>query len=183
MSQLTLAKRYAKALLDVAVERDRVGEIEEEIVQLKDLYQNDEYLGRVLENPLIEQREKQSIVQDTLTDHFCEEILNLLEIIIEKDRAAIIPHIADAYDRLADDYHGVVRVRARSAQPVTEEEQNRLREELQRLFDDQSVELTCEVKPDLLAGLRIQIGDHVLDGSLAGRIDGLEESLTEQKSL
>ncbi len=181
MSEYTLAKRYAKALLDVAVERDSVREIEEEMVALKELYERDEYLGPVLENPLIDRQEKQDIVRDTLSKHFGEEVMNLLGLMIEKGRAEIIPYVSEAYDRLADEHYGVVRVRARSAQPVSDEEAEELQTQLERLLDGQDVDLTCEEDPELLAGIRIQIGDHVLDASLEGRIDDLEESLLKKQ--
>jgi F-type H+-transporting ATPase subunit delta len=183
MSEYTLAKRYAKALLDVADERDSVREIEEEMVQLKSLYEEDEYLGQVLENPLIDRQEKQDIVKDTLSDYFGEEVMNLLNLMIEKGRAEIIPHVTDAYDRLADDRFGVVRVRACSARPVSDAVQAELQEQLERLLDGQKVDLTCEEDPELLAGIKIRIGDHVLDASLEGRIKDLEESLVQQQSL
>lgn len=183
MSEYTLAKRYAKAVLDVADDRDSVREIEEEMVQLKNIYEDDEYLGPVLENPLIDRQEKQDIVEDTLSEYFCEEIMNLLNLMIEKGRAELIPYVSDSYDRLADERFGVVRVRARSAQPVSEEELADLQEQLERLLDGQSVDLTCEEDPELLAGMKIRIGDHVLDASLEGRIEDLEESLVKQQSL
>lgn len=183
MSEYTLAKRYAKALLDVADERDCVRDIEEQIVQLKDIYENDEYLGPVLENPLIDRQEKQSIVQDTLSEHFREELMNLLLLMIEKGRAELIPYVSDSYDRLADERFGVVKVEARSAQPLSDDEVRELKNQLKRLFDGQSVEVNWTEDPDLLAGMKIRVGDHVLDGSLAGRIDELEESLSGQESL
>ncbi len=183
MSEQTLAKRYAKALLDVAIERDSVREFEEEIVQLRELYLHDEYLGKVLENPLVDREEKIDVVNDTLTDYFSEEVMNLLRLMIEKDRAEIIPVMANRYDDLADEHTGVIRVQARSAQPLSEEKKEKLKGELERLFKGQTVELESQHDPSLLAGIRIQLGDHVLDQSLASRIDQLEESVVGETAL
>lgn len=183
MNQRTLGNRYAESLLEVAVERDCVKEMEEQITYLGELYREDEELKNLLQNPLLEPEQKKASVTDVLEEHFREEIINLVELVLEKNRSDQIPFIADAFDRLADQFYGVVRVQVTSAEPLTDQREEELENEIRRLLGNQEVDLTTEVDPDLIAGVEIRIGDYVLDGSLQGRIKNLRDAVQQSEGL
>lgn len=183
MSKLVLARRYAEALLDVAVDQDRVQAFERQIVGVAETYEASDDLSEVLANPLINDPRKKRILDDIFSGEVAEEVNNLLHLLVEKDRSELIPSLADAYNRLADAYFGVVHVEVESARPLDEEKTSKLNEELSRLMQGRDVEIEESHNPDLLAGFRVKIGDYVLDGSLKDRLENLEEAVTEKEGV
>lgn len=64
----------------------------------------------------------------------------------------------------------------KSAVPLTEEEREALRRKLAPHFGD-DIELTCQVDPRILGGVIVRVGDRVIDGSVAGKLEALKKSL------
>ncbi len=67
-----------------------------------------------------------------------------------------------------------------SAVPLTKDEQAALREKLQARFD-QPLDLRFEVEPSLLGGVRVRVGDEVIDGSVKSKLDALAQSLVKSR--
>lgn len=67
-----------------------------------------------------------------------------------------------------------------SAVPLTKDEQAALREKLQARFD-QPLDLRFEVEPSLLGGVRVRVGDEVIDGSVRSKLDALAQSLVKSR--
>lgn len=183
MSQLTLARRYAQALLEVAVEEESVQEIEEQILSLGEVYESSSELSELLTDPLVNQQKKMQILEDLFSEEIREDVMNLLRLLMEKGRAELIPVIADTFDTLADDHFGVVNVEVESARPLEDEQVDKLKEQMENLLGGQQVELNETENPELLAGFRIKIGDSVLDGTLSNRLKKLRENLTRSEAL
>jgi F-type H+-transporting ATPase subunit delta len=72
--------------------------------------------------------------------------------------------------------------RIASAVPLTKEEQAALRDKLQARFS-QPLDLRFEVEPSLLGGVRVRVGDEVIDGSVKSKLDALAQSLGQGQSL
>lgn len=183
MNELTAARRYAKALLEVAVEREKVRDLEEQVNLLTEIYQKNEDLQQFLNNPLVDREEKEEGIKEILSGQFDEEIILLVVNLIRKEKASILPDVSRMYDDMADDHFGVVKVRAHTARSLDEEEQHKLESKLERLLDGQEVEISYQVEDSLLAGLKLYIGNHIIDGSLSGKMERFEQALFDQQTM
>lgn len=183
MKELTAARRYAEALLEVAVERDKVQNIEEQINLLAEIYNKNQDLQQYLKNPLMGWKAKVEGIKEIFSGQFDEEIILLVVNLIKKEKASIIPRVSKMYDDLADEYFGVVKVKASTARSLDEDEQKKLKSKLENLLEGQEVEITYTVEESLLAGVKLNIGDHVLDGSLSGKMEQFEGVLFGQETI
>jgi F-type H+-transporting ATPase subunit delta len=82
----------------------------------------------------------------------------------------------EEYQKVAADVHGQRVARVRTAQPLSEDARRRLEQALSRQYD-RDIHLNVVVEPELIGGLRVEIGDDVIDGSVSSRLDDARRKL------
>jgi F-type H+-transporting ATPase subunit delta len=180
MIERTIARRYAKALLEVAVGRRRVRETESELTAVAELFRAAPEFRTALTSPVIPRRRRRAAAGRALAGRVGDDVIAFLQILIEEGRAGLLPQIAELYDDLADAQEGIVEVAVRSARPLPDAQVERLRAALERVTRGRRIELELSVDPDLLGGLVLSSGDRVLDGSVAGWLKRTRERLMRQ---
>lgn len=183
MIDRTLSKRYAQALLDVAVKRKCVREVETELVAVAHAYEMTPNIGVVVGHPSVRQADKIGLVRTIFGSRVRVELLEFLLVLMEKRRFELLPEIAKVYDALADEFEGLVRVQVRSFLPLTPEERQRLIDTLSKMSGGRKVAVNEEEDKGLLGGMTVRIGDVLVDGSVRGRLGKLREAMLETARL
>src|SRR6185436_17281360 len=99
--------------------------------------------------------------------------------VVKKNRVALLPDIADAFAALADEAKGIQPVTVSSAKPLTQAEQDALRQRLHDLLK-RDVDLKFHQDANLLAGLQIRIGSKLVDSTVRSRLNALRSRLTAE---
>ena len=177
MLEKVLAKRYAGALLGLAKKEDLVDRIEKELTGFLTLYRQLPDLARILNHPLVGQAKKKALLNKAISDQANPIIMRFVELLIRKGRISYLPEIATAYHKLADEWRGVVRVTVRSFSSLSTEQLNTLEQKLHnRLIGAKKIIFEPIIDQSLLGGLTVQVGDEVIDGSVAGHLNRLQQS-------
>jgi F-type H+-transporting ATPase subunit delta len=179
----TLARRYAVALLEQAERAHVVEEMEAQLLALKAAYEKDPALRTALHHPKIPRAQKHRMLAAVFAERAHGSLTAFLSLLVRKHRLNLIPQIADLFDRLADRSRGVVRVEVAAYAPLTEPQQSNLSARLSRLLGGKKIDLRIATDRRILGGLRVRIGDTVYDGSVAGRLKALRESMEAQERL
>ena len=175
MSELTtVARPYAKAAFDFAVEKDAVAKWQEMLA----------FAGAVAANDDMHQLLSGAVAADTLADIFnnvCGEQLdehgqNLVKVLAENKRLAALPEISTLFDAFKADYDKEIEVDVTSATTLTDAQQNELVASLEKRLA-RKVKLNCNVDPALIAGLVVKTGDTVIDGSVKSKLNRLADAL------
>lgn len=177
MSDKTLAKRYARALLDVAVDANKVRVIETQVIAVADTYRTSKELRALLAHPKVRQSEKVSMLRAVFESRIEKELMEFVLVVLRKRRIEFLPEIAEVYDQLADEFEGLVRVEVASFAPLSPEERKRLLDALSRLTGGKQIALTEHEDKALLGGVTVRIGDVLVDGSVSGKLKRLKEEL------
>jgi F-type H+-transporting ATPase subunit delta len=180
-AERTLAKRYARALLEVALERKRVDEVEAELYAVADLYEQARDFRTVVLHPALPMARKRELLGKTLGGKVQDFVLRFLRLLLEKGRLRYIREIAAQYDDLSDELQGLVKARVRAFLPLKPEQRRALEEKLMRFAGRRRVILHEAVDRSLLGGIVVRIGDDVLDGSVAGRLRKMREHLLRRE--
>ncbi|MDA8361529.1 MAG: F0F1 ATP synthase subunit delta [Gammaproteobacteria bacterium] len=106
----------------------------------------------------------------------CHAVSRLIGVLIDNGRLDYLPEIAKTFAELKDEHEGRVRADVKSARPLDTQQIEALRAALSRRFG-KSIVLRVVVDPDLLAGVIVQIGDMILDGSVRGRLRALGRAI------
>jgi F-type H+-transporting ATPase subunit delta len=114
-------------------------------------------------------------VTDLFGGRVSDTVLNFLKLLFDSRRQDAIIGIYNEFVRLVDHALGRAKATVESATPLTEDEVKTLQEQLGA--NGKQVEITTKVNPSLLGGLRVRVGDRVLDYSVATRLERFRTTL------
>jgi F-type H+-transporting ATPase subunit delta len=173
----TLAERYARAVFELGVESNELGPITEQIRAFGEAYGSSPELRAVLDNPLIDTTRREAVLAALGTRLSLSRVaLNAVRLLAQRHKVWVLPDLARALARLADEKAGVVRATVTSAVPLADSYCQRLTTELEHLTG-RKVVLEKLQDSTLIAGIVTRIGDNTIDGSLQGRLEALERQL------
>ena len=182
MIEKTLAKRYATAMLSVALKEGAVGQVRELLLSLKAAYQQDAAFRGALAQPRIPKAARKELLRKPFEGKAPASFLDLLDLLVEKHRVNLIPDLSDSFDALADESRGVVRANVQTTFALTPAQEKRLLEVL-NAATGKKVEMKVAVDRGLEGGLSVRIGDRVLDGTIVNRVKGLRERVHVRAAL
>jgi F-type H+-transporting ATPase subunit delta len=169
------AKRYARAIFELAREEGQVDVWAERLAQVRAAFSVPE-AQQILDNPTISVEGRQEAITLVLGDRADRETVNLARLLVESGRVDQVGAIAEQYALLEDEAAGRVRASATTAVELTEAERRRLAAALSSRLGKE-VTLTTRVVPAILGGLVVQTGDRLIDASLATRLQQLRRRL------
>jgi F-type H+-transporting ATPase subunit delta len=178
VNELTLARRYAAALLRLTDVEGSTEEAEALLLALRQAFETNKAFRGMLLHPRIPRKVKKEMLRRPFVGRAKPSFLNFLDLLVDKNRIAILPEVAEMFDRLADVSKGIVRIQVKSWKPLADRHRGALAERLTRLTG-KKIELEAQTDPALQGGVLVRIGDTVIDGSVAYRLKQLGETLKE----
>ncbi len=178
--EMQAARRYARALFGMALERGEVEEIAEGLTTVTDTALASPELMNVLHHPRITRTRKKELLAHVFDNNVRPDIAHFLILLVDKDRAVIIPNVAREFKRLLDEHRRETDAEAVSAVPLTPEQHSALQQKLQAATG-YTVRLTTRVDENILGGLIIRVGDRLIDGSVATQLQSMREQLKRAK--
>ena len=176
MTSRRVAARYAEALFGLAQARASVETVRAELQALVGLIAQTPALASLLERPDLEAERKLAAATAALEGQFSAIVTSLLAVLLRHRRGDQVGAVAEAFAEMADDAAGVVKAEATTVVPLTPVQRSRLTGALSRITGRRVV-LAERVEPEVLAGVRVQVGDRLIDGSAAGRLERMREEL------
>jgi F-type H+-transporting ATPase subunit delta len=169
------ARRYARAIFELAKEEGQVDAWAARLAAVRDALVPGE-VRAVLANPSIPVQRREEAAASLVADTAGPEGVNLVRLLVGAGRLADVGRIAEEYERLADEDAGRVRATAITAVPLSRAETDRLTADLGRKLG-REVRLDARVDPAIVGGLVLRVGDRVMDGSVATRLQQLRRHL------
>jgi len=169
------AKRYARAVFELASEEGRVEEWLRHLTAIKDLM-SDRAVSAVLENPTIPAARRMELI--AAPRYLDPEATNLARMLIETRHVDQAAGILDEYEQLADEAAGRIRATVTTAVELSAGDRQRLGKQLSERLGKE-VRLTAAVDRRIIGGLKLQYGDHLVDASLATRLQQLRRLLAD----
>lgn len=171
------ARRYAKALADLATRDGKVAETGEELRAHCDLFNADANLKSMLQNPSVTQDAKTRVVSAILDRTQPSPLVrNFLLLLIKNERVQDLDLIEPRYERLANERLGRITAQVITAVEL-EDDQYASIEQKVAAVTQKTVMLEKQVDPSILGGVIVRIDHTVLDGSLRGRMQRLRREL------
>lgn len=172
------ANVYSEALFSLALEEGRIDELQKELKILCDLIGANPEFMEFLTTPKISKEEKRTFVDSVLGDKFSQEIVNLTKVLIDKKRAGELPDIVEVFDKSVLSHHDLVSAAAYSAVALSAAEMDALKAKLAQLTG-KAISLENIIDPSVIGGIRLKVGDRVIDGSLKRRLEDLKGNLAQ----
>ena len=174
------ARRYAGALFNIAVERNEADDVARNLADVTAVTSQSPELMSVLHHPRVTRERKKEILAQVFHNQVRPDFEHLLLMLVEKDRASIIPNVATEFARMLDEHRKEVDAQAVSAVPLTDEQKARLEAQL-LAATGYKVRLQTRVDESILGGLIVRVGDKLIDASVASQLSQIRNKLKQVK--
>jgi len=162
-----LAGRYAKSLMDLAIEKGQLDAVYKDMLFLQDICNNSRELVTVLKSPVIKAEKKEKILDAITKDKIGIITATFNKLLTKKGREFYLPEIITAFIQQFKDHKGIYIVKLTTAMPVSEELKKAIVNKIKADTSMQLVELNTEVKEDIIGGFILEVGNQMVDASIA----------------
>jgi F-type H+-transporting ATPase subunit delta len=171
------ARRYAQAVLDIARDNNTLDPWLNDLKVLNGVFGAPNVVA-MLEDPKLTEEHQQQVVERLLDKGLVSELaMNLLMLLLRRNRLGLLPKIVERYQELYNKEKGIVVADVTSAVPLDEEHRKQVADQLSRITG-KTIELRMHHDPSILGGLITRIGDELIDASVATRLAELAGRLT-----
>lgn len=176
MAELTVELTYGKALFEAASDVNKTDVILEEAQELLGILKNEPEFFEFISTPIISAAEKKKAITNVFSGKICDELLNLLFILIDKSRTKQLGNIIRRYKQLIDQSHGFSIGTIFSVKPLSKEQLTTFEEKTGNLIQKKVV-LENKTDATIIGGVRIFIEGKVIDATIRKRLNDLSESI------
>lgn len=178
MSEITVALRYAKALIDLAGEQKALEEVKTDMELFLGTVKSSPELGAVLANPIISHSKKVHILADVFGSKVNKVTIAFLNIMINKGRGEVLYTTAQEFIGLYDVKNQITNARVTTASPLSAENKQKMLDDVQKAIGG-TVKLTDKVDPSLIGGFVLTVGDRQVDTSIASSLKRMKKEFAQ----
>jgi len=169
---------YASALMSLAKSNDLSEQFGNDIRSLLSLLESSEDLRQFLANPLIKPDAKKAVIKQIAGEEMNPLMRSFLSLLIDKGRILFLEGIGKQYLNQLRALNQTVLAEVTSAVPLSDAQQQTVREKVQAMTSARQVEIETKIDTDLIGGVVIKVGSQVIDASLRGQLRRLGISLS-----
>jgi F-type H+-transporting ATPase subunit delta len=177
-----LAEIYARSLFELAEAKGGRTVIEGTLAELEDILElarGNARFNEFLASRVLPMAKRSASLEKILKGKASDLTLRFLQVLNEKGRLSHLPPIAAAYDRLVQEKFGRVEVDVYTAAPISPEELRMIRDRLQAAIGKEPI-VHPYTDESMIGGIRLQIGDKLVDGSLSTRLRKLRDQFSTE---
>ena len=163
-----VSKVYGDALFEAALEDNRLDSLSDEVTAVKEIIAANDDLSKLMDHPQIDKEEKVRIIEEIFGGRVSAELVGLMRMIIEKNHYKELTLVFDYFLDRVKEYQNIGTAYVTSAFELSNE---------QKLAVE--FEMHFEVDTALIGGMKIRIGDRVVDSSVSSRLERLTRDLTK----
>ena len=180
MLNLQLAKKYSRAIFEIAADEKKLKEYGEELTGVTRAVFDEPILRGFATNPQVPPEAKKSLFKKIFSGELSSDIENFIMLLIDKHRMDLLEVIDAQYQDFSNEAQGIVVADITTAHPLTGELEKLLAEKLEKATG-RSVKLRKHLDAAIIGGAIAQIGDKRIDGSVQGRLAALRAEILANK--
>jgi F-type H+-transporting ATPase subunit delta len=162
-----LASRYAKSILDLAIERDQLEDVYADMQYLQQLIAASREFLNLLRSPVVSPDKKQGIIDSIAGKNIGPLTALFTKLLTSKNREGDLPEIITSFIQQYKAKKNIHTVKLITATPISEEVKNAIVEQVKKTSELKQIELETSVDPDIIGGFVLQTGDKLVDASVS----------------
>lgn len=170
-----VARVYAKALFDIGTQEGNLGQIYDDLNGVQAAAEATEEAVAFLQSPRLKRVDKKRIMDEIFGDKVSKPVLGLIHVLIDKRREPVFDNIVEEFGKYRDEHEGRVHARVTTARPLPEDQLEALTAALAK-DTGKTVQLKQRINPAVIGGIRVNLGDEVLDGTVLRKMNELRRS-------
>ena len=178
MSDIRVASRYAKSLIDLAQEKGILEEVHADMQLFSKTVQENRDFKLFLTNPIIKHDKKLVVLQTLFQNKVQTLTQTFFSIVTQKQREAILESVATEFIRQYNQIKGIEIAHITTAMPLTPELRTQINQKV-AVLTGKTVQLKEKVDPDLIGGFILRVGDKQVDDSIRTDLRNLKKKFKE----
>lgn len=172
---ITIARPYATAAFRLAKQSGTLKQWSEQLDFLAKLA-SDPSMQVLIQDPKLSAAKLEEMVLLVSEGKLDEQLVNLVKLINEYGRLALMPVIYEAYETLRAEDEGTLEAELSAPYPLTQQQIAQLTEQLEKRLG-KKIEVQTKLDSELIGGIKIVVGDTVIDSSVKGQLQALAYTL------
>ncbi len=178
MSEIQVASRYAKSLIDLAQEQNALEPIKNDIELFIATCRANPTLQAVLKNPIIGPEKKTHILTELFANRLHPVIIEFFRIVVRKGRSEILYGTAKEFINEYNLRKNIIKATVTSASPLSEDSRKQIEEVVKQATNGEVV-LTAKIDPNLIGGFILNVGDRQFDASISSKLNKLKKEFSQ----
>ena len=176
-----LAGRYAKSIVDLAIERNELEKVYADMKYLQAVCKSSRDFVRLLKSPVIPADKKSAALTAVTTGNVGELTAAFNKLLISKNREFYLPEIVDAFIDQYNKIKGIHRVKLTTAAPVSDDLKEAIVSKIKSETSLQNIELESVVKEELIGGFVLEFNNNLVDASIARDLRDLKKQFSSNE--
>lgn len=172
---ITIARPYAEAVFKSAQDKKTVAAWSD-MLHTAAAVTNEEQVNKLIGNPSVSARQLAEVFLVLCKNKLNEEGRNLILLMAENDRLEVLPQVSELFEQLKSQYEGVLDAKIVSAFELNSNQLKSLIASLEQKFKHK-INAKVSVDPELIGGVKVEIGDEILDNSVRGKLEAMTVAL------
>ena len=172
-----VTKTYADALFQLAEEENKVDELYSEVIELKSVLDENEDLGNIMKHPKVDKEEKLNTIENIFSGRISKELCGFLHQIVVNNRYEDIDGILTYFIDEVKEYKKIGVAYVTTPTVLTDALKERIEQKLLETTEYVEMEMHYDVDESLIGGMKIRIGDRVVDSSVSTKLTELAKEL------
>lgn len=176
MTDSRVAKRYARALFNVALQQDILQSVEDDLTGICAVIAHSKELRRFIANPNATREQKMVLFEKTFSDRVTALTMHTIRLLMKRRRESTIQQLKHEFVILRREHDKVSYLYVTSATPLDPLQREGLVQKIQQATG-RRVEADFEIDPKLIGGVKVMYDNFVLDGTARGYLDRMRDKI------
>lgn len=172
---ITVARPYAEAVFRLALESKDLSQWSK-ILQIAAEIAQDDQIKLLVGNPLVSAMQLSELILEIGGKKFTREARNFIKLMVENKRVHVMPQVMELFEQLKAQHEGVLEAKIITAFKLEGGQLDKLVTDLEKKFN-RKVEAQVSVDPEIIGGVKVEIGDEILDASVRGKLEAMTIAL------
>ena len=172
-------KNIWDALFELALEEGKLDLLADEVKAVSEIISDNGDLTKLMNHPQIDKEEKVKIIENIFKNRISDELLGLMVMIIEKNHYKHLVSVFDHFTECVKEYKNIGTAYITSAVELSDEQKQAIEKRLLDTTRYVEIEMKFDVDAALIGGMKIRIGDRVVDSSVKTKLEDLTRELTK----
>ncbi|HHU76779.1 MAG TPA: ATP synthase F1 subunit delta [Firmicutes bacterium] len=172
-------RRYAASLLELAEDRDLYEPFYRELKMASNIIHKNERLESFLLDLQVDSSKKKKVIFAVFNGNIMQELINFLNVLIDKNRFEYLDPIIEEFRIMADQKQNILNVTVVSAFPIDELQLQEIKRKCKNKYMASKVRVHLQEDKSLLGGIKLKIGDTMIDGTVKSRLEELRKTLLQ----
>jgi F-type H+-transporting ATPase subunit delta len=172
-----ISLRYAQALFNLTTSKEEMESRKALLAEMASSLKKSPAWSQFFLNPQISRGDKKKVLEKSLLD---PSLIHFLLLLLEKGKFKYLPEIANQYSRMVLEVNEEIAVTILTATPIDARLKNKLKKMIEKAYGKTPL-MQVQLRPEILAGIIVFIGNKIIDFSITGRLKELKKMLLRRR--